>query len=108
MSVQITYNIVPPTGTPQVAETSSTVSCSGPTESHYAGVISALRDAQQQLNARLTTWKDAIGDSEKAREDLGTVGYGQGKASRASRDAGETAGQAGTEAGDGAEDSEDE
>lgn len=107
MSVEIAYNIVPPSGTPQVAETTSTISCSGQEQSHYAGVISALREVQQQLNARLTTWKDAIGDSEKSKEDLGVVGYGQGKASRASRDAGQVTGDAGSN-GDDDDESDDE
>lgn len=32
------------------------------------------------LNEKLTYWKDAIGDREKAKEDVGAVGFGRGKA----------------------------
>ena len=42
----------------------------------------AVRDAQRVLNETLTVWKDAIGDREKAKEDLGQVAYGHGRSAR--------------------------
>lgn len=43
---------------------------------------SAIRVTQNRLNEILTSWKDAIGDLEKSKEDPGVIGYGQGKASK--------------------------
>jgi hypothetical protein len=52
------------------------------TSSFYSAVTLTLRQAQAHLNATMTAWKDAIGDREKSKEDLGNVAFGQGKASR--------------------------
>lgn len=48
----------------------------------YTATSAAVLQAQRDLNESLTAWKDAIGDAEKAKEDLGQVGYGKGKAAR--------------------------
>lgn len=50
--------------------------------SFYASSSAAVLQAQRDLNEHLTAWKDAIGDAEKAKEDMGQVAYGKGKAAR--------------------------
>ena len=55
-----------------------------PTSTYYESASLALRNAQRFVNEHLTPWKDAIGDREKSKEDLGKVGYGKGRAARMS------------------------
>jgi hypothetical protein len=50
--------------------------------SFYASSSAAVLQAQRDLNEHLTAWKDAIGDAEKVKEDMGQVEYGKGKAAR--------------------------
>ena len=57
----------------------------------YKSVGHALQDAQAQLNAHLTAWKDAVGDLERAKEDSGKVAWGMGRSARMVSDP--TAGQ---------------
>ena len=52
------------------------------TSDYYDAASAAVRDAQRVLNETLTVWKDAIGDREKAKEDLGQVAYGNGRSAR--------------------------
>jgi len=92
--IALSYNIIPP------ADVSSADVKIGPdpvppsdhrvlpllyassTSAYYKSASSTLRELQRQLNESLTAWKDAIGDREKAKEDLGKVGYGKGRATR--------------------------
>ena len=50
------------------------------TSQHYAALGPALRESQRVLMENLSGWKDAIGDTEKMKEDPGRPGYGRGKA----------------------------
>lgn len=52
------------------------------TSGFYQQASITLRDAQRTLNEILTAWKDAIGDKEKTKEDLGKVTPGMGRATR--------------------------
>jgi hypothetical protein len=94
-ALQITYALSPPEGiTPLNASTSGTLNYPPPstsssqspssisTKDFYASTSAAVLQAQADLNAVLTLWKDAIGDKEKHREDLGVVPHGQGRAVR--------------------------
>ena len=54
------------------------------TSIHYAALGPALRESQRVLMESLSGWKDAIGDSEKGKEDPGTPGFGRGKAAQMS------------------------
>lgn len=50
---------------------------------HYTALLASLAQAKDGLNARLTEWKEVIGDKEKSKEVLppGTAGQkGMGKA----------------------------
>ncbi len=98
--ISLTYSIVPPTGVvpaeiklnteivPPQAEKSFTIPSpsanQSPTSAYYAFASITLREVQRSLNESLTAWKDATGDKEKAKEDLGKVGYGKGRAARMS------------------------
>ena len=75
--ITITYDLHPPSGVQAQSATAASVAIP-----YDAYNNSALRTAQAQLNEILTTWKDAIGDLEKSKEDPGVIGYGQGKASK--------------------------
>ncbi|ORY34765.1 hypothetical protein BCR39DRAFT_514564 [Naematelia encephala] len=89
-----TYSLSPPTQAsvpPDVPQTSymtfplvatDKISTTSATSRYYQSASSALRGLQANLNATLTAWKDAIGDLEKAREDLGQVKRGMGRATR--------------------------
>ncbi|WWD19505.1 hypothetical protein CI109_103966 [Kwoniella shandongensis] len=105
-TITITYNLFPPSSTSQptagpsaqpVASSSSftfpieptsssmtaqnAASTSGSaTSQYYASASPALLQAQTTLNETLTYWKDAIGDAEKSKEDLGKVAHGKGRA----------------------------
>ena len=61
-----------------------------PTATYYETASSVLKEVQQSLNEQLTAWKNAIGDREKHKEDLGKVEYGQGRAMRMSASSGTT------------------
>lgn len=52
------------------------------TKTYYTALSASVLETQATLNQHLTSWKDAIGDGEKAKEDLGKVGFGKGKAAR--------------------------
>lgn len=65
---------------------------------HYTALLSSLSSAKDTLNARLTEWKDVIGDKEKTKEVLppGTAGQkGMGKAMMMVQAAKQTDGRAG-------------
>ncbi|WRT70384.1 uncharacterized protein IL334_007382 [Kwoniella shivajii] len=50
------------------------------TSAYYQSLTVTIRQVQNTLNETLTQWKDAVGDSEKHKEDLGKVAHGQGRA----------------------------
>ncbi|OCF32202.1 hypothetical protein I316_06116 [Kwoniella heveanensis BCC8398] len=50
------------------------------TARYYTDLTQSVREVQVQLNEILTGWKEAVGDLEKNKEDLGTVAYGRGRA----------------------------
>lgn len=95
-NITVTYALHPPTSikTPVDQDnnqipTSQTVShpfapitsgSASETSGHYAALGPALRESQRVLMESLSGWKDAIGDSEKGKEDPGTPGFGRGKA----------------------------
>lgn len=99
-TISLNYNIFPPPGidpadikkdsriVPPIAEISFSIKTAStsqsPTSTYYKSASIALRDAQSALNEILTPWKNAIGDKEKIKEDLGKVGYGKGRAARMS------------------------
>ncbi|WWC64411.1 uncharacterized protein I303_107021 [Kwoniella dejecticola CBS 10117] len=62
--------ILPPSITPKTSNTAR----------YYESLTFAIREVQTNLNEVLTQWKDAIGDAEKSKEDLGKVGHGKGRA----------------------------
>ncbi|KAG7527330.1 hypothetical protein FFLO_07041 [Filobasidium floriforme] len=65
---------------------------------HYTALLTSLSSAKDTLNARLTEWKDVIGDKEKTKEVLppGTAGQkGMGKAMMMVQAAKQTDGRAG-------------
>ncbi|WVF73170.1 hypothetical protein IAT40_007989 [Kwoniella sp. CBS 6097] len=105
--ITLTYALQPPSSVPQptagpssqpippsskltVPVPSSTSSLSqGPltittptseTAKYYTDLTTSVRDVQVQLNEILTGWKEAVGDLEKSKEDLGQVAYGRGRA----------------------------
>ena len=98
--ITFNYSIIPPAGVrpddikigsvsvPPSAEQffpiASSSTSRSPTSGFYGSASTALREAQRSLNETLTPWKDAIGDREKAKEDLGKVGYGKGRGARMS------------------------
>ncbi|EIW71563.1 hypothetical protein TREMEDRAFT_60486 [Tremella mesenterica DSM 1558] len=53
-------------------------------ESYYVSSSFAILQVQKKLNEVLTTWKEAVGDREKERENIGPVGYGKGRGARMS------------------------
>ncbi|GFZ52366.1 hypothetical protein JCM24511_10139 [Saitozyma sp. JCM 24511] len=63
-------------------DTTGSTSTQSPTASYYDSASETVRRAQQHLNETLTAWKDAIGDREKYKEDMGKVAYGKGRATR--------------------------
>ncbi|KAE8539573.1 hypothetical protein D1P53_004675 [Cryptococcus gattii VGV] len=100
-SIFVSYNLYPPAETPQPTAgpssqpvpSSATFSFPIPppslktkastlsaTTQYYTSASAALLASQGTLNEKLTYWKDAIGDREKAKEDVGAVGFGRGKA----------------------------
>ncbi|KIR62349.1 hypothetical protein I312_103081 [Cryptococcus bacillisporus CA1280] len=100
-SIFVSYNLYPPAETPQPTAgpssqpvpSSATFSFPIPppslktkastlstTTQYYTSASAALLASQATLNEKLTYWKDAIGDREKAKEDVGAVGFGRGKA----------------------------
>jgi hypothetical protein len=93
-SISLAYSLHPPqaitTATPKEnthdypIESSSSQLPAKPTgiSAYYAAALPQLRNAQKALNEDLTVWKDAIGDLEKPKEDIGKVGYGQGRGAR--------------------------
>jgi hypothetical protein len=96
-SITVTYTLQPPAGiaaptdspaqlerpiTLPTQSSSDTTSTQGETKTYYSSLSSAVLEAQATLNQHLTAWKDAIGDAEKAKEDMGKVGFGKGKAAR--------------------------
>ena len=70
------------------------------TSTYYSALSLTLRKAQKDLNENLTSWKDAIGDREKSKEDPGTIGYGRGKAAVMSEDVRGELRQNGTKGGE--------
>jgi hypothetical protein len=110
MSVHVQYHIIPPVGV-QLSSGATQVPPQGTidisleqshgshsrTASHYANSSAAIRQLQIQLNDALTPWKDAIGDKEKAKETVGVISYGNGRASRLSRLQNETAASSGSD-----------
>ena len=95
--ISITYSINPPEGLktadvplPPSAEFShafpaaSAESSASPTAAFYAAATVAVKAAQKDLNERLTVWKDAVGDREKDKENVGKVAWGQGRGARMS------------------------
>ena len=98
-SINLSYSLRPPVGTvvAPVAGSSSrqplptdqvTFLFSHPTETpptvaqYYGAAGIALVEAQRYLNQTLSLWKDAVGDREKDKENMGKVAYGQGRAAR--------------------------
>lgn len=95
-NITVTYTLHPPTSIKSPTDqnnnqipTSQTVShplapmtagSASETSNHYAALGPALRESQRVLMESLSGWKDAIGDSEKGKEDPGTPGFGRGKA----------------------------
>jgi hypothetical protein len=73
---------------------------------YYNAAAAVIREAQTALNSKLTSWKDAIGDLEKHKEDLGKVAHGQGRAARMTAEA-ESAASSGM-AGNGEDDEEED
>jgi hypothetical protein len=67
---------------------------------HYTALLSSLSQAKDTLNARLTEWKEVVGDKEKHKEVLppGTAGkQGMGKAMMMVQAAKQADGRAGEE-----------
>lgn len=60
---------------------------------HYTSLLQSLSSAKDALNARLTDWKDSIGDKEKHKEVGPPGGEGIGKAAMMIRAAKETDGR---------------
>lgn len=106
-SITVIYNITAPMGmranlftTAKPTHASAEIRCpitmtsaSGQsrTSQYYEAASAAVLEAQANLNEILTTWKDAMGDREKAKEDMGKVAYGQGRASRMTAEANSSA-----------------
>lgn len=95
--ISITYAINPPDSLnpgdvplPRSAKLShalpaaSAESSASPTAAFYAAASIAVRAAQKDLNERLTVWKEAVGDREKDKENVGKVAWGQGRGARMS------------------------
>ncbi|RSH86558.1 uncharacterized protein EHS24_004827 [Apiotrichum porosum] len=97
-AVSFTYTVAPPAGTPEATfngspvPTSSTITAPvapaaaasdsrSPTDAFYAAAAPALRAAQLDLMDALSSWKDSVGDREKAIENV-KVEKGKGKAAR--------------------------
>ena len=75
--ITFTYHLNPPTDIHTQVPASAAVDMA-----YDAYDAKTIRAVQSRLNEVLTTWKDAIGDLEKSKEDPGVVAYGQGKASK--------------------------
>ncbi|BEJ15921.1 hypothetical protein CspHIS471_0505260 [Cutaneotrichosporon sp. HIS471] len=89
MSITLAYTLDPPAGITAPAPTKDEHSFAispgagrSNTEAYYAAASAALKSAQAQANEVFTAWKDAVGDAEKHKENVGNVGKGQGKAAR--------------------------
>jgi hypothetical protein len=91
--IELSYTIHPPSqckalDIPTQAEQSISIeippnpSNTTQTQVYYTATSNAVLQVQKDLNDILTGWKDAIGDLEKDKEDMGVVGFGQGRASR--------------------------
>lgn len=87
-AITLTYTLASPplkADAPQIPASQTftyPISASGVYQTTYASTSDAVLQAQRDLNEALTAWKDAIGDAEKAKEDLGKIEYGKGKAAR--------------------------
>lgn len=87
-TITVTYtisprdDISPPSETPPQQTLTYPVPSSSGYNKAYTALSTSVLAAQKDLNERLTSWKDAIGDKEKHKEDVGKVGYGKGKAAR--------------------------
>ncbi|WVN84889.1 uncharacterized protein L203_100025 [Cryptococcus depauperatus CBS 7841] len=94
-AIEVTYSLCPPSSTLIPVSSSDPAPSSSAfsfpispnpysnlsaTTKYYTAASTSLLYAQAALNTELTLWKDAIGDGEKEKEDVGTVGYGRGKA----------------------------
>lgn len=91
--ISFTYSLDPPAGIdesavgqPKSGEHSFTIEPAPPTRSatasYYTAASASLKEAQVKANEVFTAWKDAIGDAEKHKENLGKVSKGQGKTAR--------------------------
>lgn len=94
-AISLSYKLYPPTevNVSQVTINSEPIpthyttsipieSTSTSTSSYYEAASKAVLVAQKEMNDKFTAWKNAIGDTEKSKEDLGKIGYGRGKAAR--------------------------
>lgn len=92
-AITVAYALDPPSsidaaavGQPQSGELSFPIIPAAPTRSttasYYTAASASLKEAQAKANEVFTAWKDAIGDAEKHKENVGKVGKGQGKAAR--------------------------
>jgi hypothetical protein len=101
-SITLTYTLQPPSAVPipstssaqldqniplalpnsSASTTTSQTQTQTKTQTYYTALSTAVLEVQSTLNQHLTVWKDAIGDAEKPKEDLGKVGFGKGKAAR--------------------------
>jgi hypothetical protein len=120
-SLHLSYSLAPPTDidpssvvidtrpVPTTASVSLPIDTTGspstksPTASYYDSASETVRRAQQHLNEALTAWKDAIGDREKPKEDMGKVAYGKGRATRMTVEAEAAAAAAVADVNDGGE-----
>jgi hypothetical protein len=68
-------NTSPPPSVFPLGTTSS--KSASPFEPHYTHLLTSLEEAQVSLNQSLTEWKDAIGDSEKHKEQISKPGMGK-------------------------------
>ena len=66
LTVSYSIHRIPPT--PSLSLTASTDYPLDPTSTFYSALSQSVLLAQRDLNAALTTWKDAIGDAEKSKE----------------------------------------
>ncbi|WVR00344.1 hypothetical protein IAU59_007487 [Kwoniella sp. CBS 9459] len=74
---------IPPSTSSETTSIQSPLTITTPssdTATYYADLTKSVREVQVQLNEILTGWKEAVGDLEKSKEDLGTVAYGRGRA----------------------------
>lgn len=92
-TLTFTYSLDPPAsidvsavGQPKAGEHTFPIDPAPPsrsaTASYYTAASVSLKEAQVKANEVFTAWKDAIGDTEKHKENTGKVVKGQGKAAR--------------------------